>query len=132
MVAAPAPPAPPQSPARPETPDPPAPPVEVGDATKPRANFSGTWNSVAGKDATNLTLSLGQQGTLVKGSYQPYDGRISGRVNGNQLIFNWAQAGGQTGTGRFEMLDPENKTFRGEYFVKGVQGPPSYWGGARQ
>jgi hypothetical protein len=129
VVASPAP--APQAP--PPVADPSAPPADiVKDPTAKRANFSGTWNSVAGKDATKYVLDLGQQGTLVKGSYQPGDGRISGRVDGNKLIFNWAQAGSPGGTGRFEMLDPENKTFRGEYFVKGVLGPPSYWGGARQ
>ena len=132
VLAAPAPPAPPQSPAKPETPDPPAPPVEVGDASKPRANFSGTWNSVAGKDATKLTLSLGQQGTLVKGSYQPYDGRISGRVNGNQLIFNWAQGGRANRHRTVRDARSREQDVQGRVFRQGVQGPPSYWGGARQ
>ncbi|MGE3529272.1 MAG: hypothetical protein AB7G54_07570, partial [Methyloceanibacter sp.] len=128
VMAAPTPAAPPS----PVVADPTAPPADiVKDPYARRANFSGVWNSVAGKDATKFRLDLGQQGTLVKGSYQPNDGRISGRVDGNVLIFNWSQPG-MNGTGRFEMLDPENKTFRGEYYIDGQSGLAGYWGGARE
>ncbi len=73
--------------------------------------WTGTWNTVWRDGGAQMILE--QQGGQVFGSYQPFDGIIEAKVEGNVLKGRWVQKNRQ---GSFIFtLSPDGKTFLGRF-----------------
>jgi hypothetical protein len=98
-------------------------------AVQPR--FAGAWSTIAGGVAHSITFS--QNGDSVTGAYSAADGSsgtMSGKLKGKVLRFNWSQADGVSGTGKFT-LSADGQSFKGSYAF-GQDAPEGSWNGTRQ
>jgi hypothetical protein len=103
---------------------PPVPPPVAGTTWK---HFAGAWDTSVQPDK-KIRLEMAQQGSFVQGNYTG-DGRLTGRVVGNELTFNWTQPGG-SGTGHFFIADDEN-SFSGTFSTAADPNRFLSWGGRK-
>jgi len=86
-------------------------------------SWTGTW------DTTFDKLYLVQDGKDVTGYYEHDSGKLSGSVNGNQLVGTWHESGNDTGQLRF-VMSMDGKAFSGNWGE--ITGPlKSPWNGSR-
>jgi hypothetical protein len=71
--------------------------------------FDGTWFTDFGE------MRLTQQGNKVSGTYDYDGGKLTGTVTENVLRFQWTQASGSKGSGRF-LLAADGKSFNGYWY----------------
>ncbi len=94
---------------------------QQSDDTTPVSNFAGEWQTFWRGGTAVVTLE--QDGADVTGSYQPDDGKMSGRVEGHVLRGEWEEPGA-SGTFIFALSD-DGQTLTGRY------GNGEYWNGFR-
>ena len=86
-----------------------------------QADFTGEWQTFW--RTGSATLSLTQEGDAVTGSYEPYDGTVTGTVEGRVLRGSWEQPGA-SGTMVFA-LSEDGRVLTGRF------GNGEYWNGFR-
>jgi hypothetical protein len=97
------------------------------------ATFTGRWNAEA--QGSPYTFNLTQTGDNVSGAYVGGDGsqgQITGTLNGNVLRFQWWQADGVRGMGKFTLAG-DGSSFTGSYTLgSDPDVAEGSWNGRRQ